>query len=59
MLRASSRAECQATQLERGDYEIKARNPHVSAGVLKSWLRDLGDPLVPYNSYSNCIALGQ
>lgn len=47
-------------QLERGDYNLSTSDlsPHVSAALLKSWLRDLSNPLLPYASYEKCIALG-
>lgn len=52
-------------QLEQGDFALSAGggsgggNPHVSACLLKSWLRDLAAPVVPWSLYERCIAVGQ
>jgi len=44
-------------QLELGNYEITAldSNPHNFAALLKLWLRELTEPLIPQNKYEECI----
>jgi hypothetical protein len=47
-------------QLEAGDFTLAGQsNPHVSACILKSWFRDLLQPVVPFASYQAAIAMGQ
>jgi hypothetical protein len=49
-------------QLESGDYEIKTgagASPHTPAALLKAWLRDLSTPLIPFDQYDACIAVGK
>jgi hypothetical protein len=46
-------------QLESGNYDIKCNSPHIPAALLKSWLRDSAEPLIPYALYNECIALGR
>jgi len=49
-------------QFEAGDFHLRgsaAPNPHVSACLLKSWFRDLLQPIIPFTLYERCIALGQ
>jgi len=41
-------------QLERGDMIIRMKSCHVPADVLKIFLRELREPLVPYEKYSEC-----
>jgi hypothetical protein len=44
-------------RLERGQYDISGvTDPNVPAGLLKFWLRDLADPLIPTEYYADCIA---
>ena len=42
-----------------GDYEITTTSPHVPAALLKFWLRDLKEPLIPCSLYNMCIEIGQ
>jgi len=42
-------------QFEKGEFDVKADNPHLPAGLMKEWLRELSDPLVPTESYGECI----
>jgi hypothetical protein len=43
-------------QLEAGDYSGEGiLDPHVPASVLKWWLRDLEEPLIPANFYNACV----
>ena len=46
-------------QLEQGDFQLRQANPHVSACLLKSWFRDLLQPVMPWALYDRCIAVGQ
>jgi len=42
-------------QFEGGNYEVKSSTPHIPAGLLKSWLRSLTDPLVVAELYNEAI----
>lgn len=44
-----------ACQFDKGLYEVKTDSPHVPAGLLKMWLRELQDPLIPDNLYQACV----
>ena len=44
-------------RIDRGYYTLDGLDdPHVLASVLKLWLRELADPLVPDELYNACIA---
>jgi hypothetical protein len=44
-------------RLDRGAYTLEGvDDPHVPASLLKLWLRELVDPLVPSEMYNDCIA---
>jgi hypothetical protein len=43
-------------QIESGDYTVRSKDPHLPASVLKQWLRDLEEPVVPEQLYDKCIA---
>eukprot|EP01136_Pigoraptor_vietnamica_P027805 Opistho-1_new@84545 len=45
-------------QIEKGDYDIKADDPHVPGSLLKLWLRELEEPLIPADIYPKCIKQG-
>eukprot|EP00808_Paulinella_micropora_P013159 g24189.t1 len=48
------------TQLEIGNYDMSdIKDPHVPACVLKEWLRELAEPLIPTNLYYKCIEMGR
>eukprot|EP00808_Paulinella_micropora_P015858 g51545.t1 len=51
--------EALEAKLEQGNLNIEGSDPHVPAGVLKKFLRDLSEPLVPETQYRNCVNLGQ
>ena len=46
-------------QFTRGDYVIATPNPHLPASVLKFWLRDMLEPLIPCALYHECIEMGK
>jgi hypothetical protein len=33
-------------------------NPYLASGVLKKWFRELKEPLIPFDMYRSCLALG-
>jgi hypothetical protein len=45
-------------KIERGDYDLKNVDPYAAAVLLKAWLRDLSEPLVPFEHYDECISIG-
>mmetsp|Transcript_13942 Transcript_13942/g.21074 ORF Transcript_13942/g.21074 Transcript_13942/m.21074 type:complete len:656 (-) Transcript_13942:126-2093(-) len=46
-------------QFDRGNYEVKETSPHVPAGLLKQWLRELAEPLIPTTSYEEAINIAK
>eukprot|EP00808_Paulinella_micropora_P005323 g79358.t1 len=47
-------------QLESGDYELEVTgDPNPPAALLKAWLRDLAEPVIPFSQYPVCVALGR
>lgn len=60
IFRISGGKESMVEYIERiklGDFS-GGTNVNVIAGVLKQWLRELAEPLVPYDMYEQCIELG-
>ena len=46
--------------MERGKYDLKdITDPHVPSSLLKLWLRELAEPLIPANLYDDCISIGR
>lgn len=45
-------------KLESGSIAVDGDNPHVPAALLKTWLRDLAEPLFPFSLYEKCISVG-
>ena len=44
-------------RIDKGYYTLDGfDDPHVLASLLKLWLRELADPLVPDEMYNDCIA---
>ncbi|KAJ1677892.1 hypothetical protein EV182_005224, partial [Spiromyces aspiralis] len=44
-------------KLEAGDYNADGlTDPHVVASLLKEWLRELSEPLIPERLYEDCVA---
>lgn len=44
-------------RIDKGYYTLDGfDDPHVLASLLKLWLRELADPLVPNEMYNECIA---
>jgi Rho GTPase-activating protein 39 len=42
--------------LDRGNYDIShVKDPHVAASLLKLWLREFEQPLIPAALYDECI----
>ncbi|KAJ3318115.1 hypothetical protein HDU76_000932 [Blyttiomyces sp. JEL0837] len=47
------------TRIEKGNYDMTAiTDPNVPSSLLKFWLRDLAEPLIPSERYEECIAIG-
>jgi len=46
-------------QLLQGNYTINADSPHIPACVLKDWLRNLKEPLIPDMHYDICIDMAR
>jgi hypothetical protein len=46
-------------QMELGDYAIPGNDPNLPAAVLKLWLRELKDPLIPDSLYDAAMAAGE
>ncbi|KJE91608.1 hypothetical protein CAOG_009575 [Capsaspora owczarzaki ATCC 30864] len=42
-------------KIERADYAIASDDPHVPASLLKLWLRELDEPIIPTEFYPDCI----
>lgn len=43
-------------RIENGNYDSTGiEDPNVPASLLKYWLRDLAEPLIPTNLYDDCI----
>jgi len=42
-------------QFSAGDYDVKMEDPNIPADVLKVWLRDLSEPLIPAHLYDTCL----
>lgn len=55
----TSARESLRDQFEKGDYVVQSNDPHVPAGLLKEWLRELVEPVVPAQLYQNCVTLGR
>lgn len=46
----------QRIRIENGNYDISGiTDPNVPASLLKYWLRDLAEPLIPTKYYDQCI----
>ncbi|KAJ3038608.1 hypothetical protein HDV00_000452 [Rhizophlyctis rosea] len=47
-------------RIEKGNYDYNGiTDPNVPSSLLKLWLRDLADPLIPTDYYMSCIRVGQ
>ncbi|KAI8826685.1 Rho GTPase activation protein [Fimicolochytrium jonesii] len=47
-------------RIEKGTYDLQGlRDPNVPSSLLKLWLRDLADPLIPSEFYDACVKVGQ
>ncbi|KAJ3097429.1 hypothetical protein HDU97_004877 [Phlyctochytrium planicorne] len=46
-------------RVEKGNYDYSGiTDPNVPSSLLKFWLRDLADPLIPSDMYDPCIKIG-
>ncbi|KAJ3151898.1 hypothetical protein HK101_001854 [Irineochytrium annulatum] len=46
-------------RIEKGNYDMSnIQDPNAPASLLKFWLRDLAEPLIPSDLYDACIAVG-
>ncbi|KAJ3112173.1 hypothetical protein HDU96_004874 [Phlyctochytrium bullatum] len=46
-------------RIEKGNYDLTGiTDPNVPSSLLKFWLRDLADPLIPSEMYDACIKVG-
>jgi len=47
-------------QIEKKNFDINiCSDPHVPASLLKLWLRELAEPLIPTDAYESCISIGR
>ena len=46
-------------QIQEGNYDVQEGSPHVSAGLLKYWMRNLAEPLIPAPMYEPALALAR
>ena len=60
-LSASSFEKNQMVTWWNGGYHVdmSEANPHLSATLIKNYFGDLPDPLMPYKSYNDFIAIGK
>jgi len=43
-------------QIDGGEnMDVKVDSPHIPAGMLKEWLRELSEPLIPTEVYPECV----
>ena len=46
-------------RIENGNYDLTGvTDPNIPSSLLKLWLRELTDPLVPVEIYDQCIEVG-
>eukprot|EP01089_Gocevia_fonbrunei_P014907 TRINITY_DN4223_c0_g1_i4.p1 TRINITY_DN4223_c0_g1~~TRINITY_DN4223_c0_g1_i4.p1 ORF type:complete len:307 (+),score=49.60 TRINITY_DN4223_c0_g1_i4:649-1569(+) len=43
-------------EVEKGNYDAQTKDPNVAASLLKLWLRELPEPLIPMRFYEKCLA---
>jgi hypothetical protein len=43
-------------EIETGNYEITCQDANIPASLLKLWLRELSEPLIPSQFYDECLA---
>ena len=47
-------------RIEKGNFDLSGiKDPHVPSSLLKLWLRELAEPLIPTNKYALCISVGR
>lgn len=47
-----------ATQIDEFKYDFECSDCNMAAALLKQWLRELPQPLIPSSLYTQCIAIG-
>ncbi|KAK3825774.1 MAG: hypothetical protein J3Q66DRAFT_277593 [Benniella sp.] len=47
-------------RIELGNYDLSGiTDPHVPCSLLRLWVRDLPEPIIPYDMYQHCIQVSQ
>lgn len=46
-------------EIENCATNISCKDPHVAAGLIKKWIRELAEPLIPFELYTECIDFGK
>jgi len=46
-------------RFETGDYEVEFQNPFEPAALLKEWLRELAEPIIPAEHYTEAVSLAR
>lgn len=49
--------EASVRHLNKGEYTLSSQNPHLFAVLLKTWLKRLTDPLIPFTLYDAALAV--
>lgn len=55
----ASNIEAIMDQFSYGNFKIESTDPHVLSSLLKIWLRELAEPIVPYEFYDECISVSE
>jgi Rho GTPase-activating protein 1 len=58
-IEAAKRELKQIKQGQRSDLDLSRYNPHVAATLLKTFLRELSDPIIPSQYFTNLIEIGE
>merc|ERR1711994_227197 len=46
-------------EIENCVTNISCKDPHVAAGLIKKWIRELAEPLIPFELYAERIDFGK
>ncbi|KAH7820918.1 putative rho GTPase-activating protein 39 [Monocercomonoides exilis] len=49
--------EQSVNQINKGLYTLQSQNPHLYAVLLKTWLKRLTDPLIPFTLYQSALSV--